>query len=78
MRIVSLLASATEIVSALGLEDELVGRSHECDYPPSILHLPVCTSPKFDVTGSSSDINRRVKNTSIRHFGLQRQRPASG
>ena len=33
MRIVSLLASATEIVCSLGLEDHLVGRSHECDYP---------------------------------------------
>ena len=32
-RIVSLIASATEIVCALGFERELVGRSHECDYP---------------------------------------------
>src|SRR4051812_8425381 len=63
MRIVSLLASATEIVCALGLEDHLVGRSHECDYPESIKRLPVCTSPKFAVTGSSADIDRRVKET---------------
>jgi iron complex transport system substrate-binding protein len=63
MRIVSLLASATEIVAALGLEDQLVGRSHECDFPSSILHLPVTTSPKFDVTGSSADIDERVKAT---------------
>lgn len=61
MRIVSLLASATEIVSGLGLEDRLVGRSHECDHPESIKRLPVCTSPKFAVTGSSADIDRRVK-----------------
>ncbi|HKA06640.1 MAG TPA: cobalamin-binding protein [Gemmataceae bacterium] len=61
MRIISLLASATEIVAALGLEDHLVGRSHECDFPPSVLRLPVCTSPKFDVAGSSADIDRRVK-----------------
>jgi iron complex transport system substrate-binding protein len=61
MRIVSLLASATEIVAALGLKDHLVGRSHECDYPKSILRLPVCTSPKFPVTGSSVEIDRRVK-----------------
>src|SRR6476659_587699 len=61
MRIVSLLASATEIVAALGLEDRLVGRSHECDFPPSVLRLPVCTSPTFEVTGSSAEIDRRVK-----------------
>ncbi len=60
-RIVSLIASATEIVCALGLEDQLVGRSHECDFPPSVQRLPVCTEPKFDVTGSSADIDRRVK-----------------
>ena len=60
-RIVSLIASATEIVCALGLEDQLVGRSHECDFPTSVHRLPVCTEPKFDVTGSSADIDRRVK-----------------
>lgn len=46
LRIVSLLPSATEIVCALGLESSLVGRSHECDFPPGIERLPVCTSPK--------------------------------
>jgi iron complex transport system substrate-binding protein len=63
MRIVSLIASATEVVAALGLEDQLVGRSHECDYPESVRRLPVCTSPKFAVSGSSADIDRRVKET---------------
>jgi len=60
-RIVSLIASATEIVCALGFEDQLVGRSHECDYPPSVKSLPQCTSPKFDVEGSSRQIDQRVK-----------------
>src|SRR4051812_4636760 len=60
-RIVSLIASATEIVCALGFEGDLVGRSHECDYPESVRTLPVCTEPKFDVSGSSADIDRRVK-----------------
>lgn len=60
-RIVSLIASATEIVCALGFESELVGRSHECDYPASVTRLPVCTQPKFDVDGSSLEIDQRVK-----------------
>ena len=45
-RIVSLLPSATEIVCALGFENALVGRSHECDFPRGIERLPVCTQPK--------------------------------
>jgi iron complex transport system substrate-binding protein len=60
-RIVSLIASATEIVCALGFEDQLVGRSHECDFPESVRRLPVCTAPKFDTSGSSRDIDERVK-----------------
>lgn len=60
-RVVSLIASATEIVCALGCEDWLVGRSHECDFPPSVQRLPVCTKPKFDIEGSSCQIDERVK-----------------
>src|SRR5712692_6940910 len=61
LRIVSLIASATEIVCALGFEDQLVGRSHECDYPPSVKRLPQLTSPKFKVEGTSAEIDSRVK-----------------
>lgn len=61
MRIVSLIASATEIVCALGFEEALVGRSHECDYPESVKRLPVCTRPKFPVDGGSDEIDARVK-----------------
>src|SRR5262245_58387466 len=61
MRIVSLIASATEIVCALGFEDQLVGRSHECDFPASVQRLPVCTGPKFKVEGSSAECDGRVK-----------------
>ena len=60
-RIVSLIASATEIVCALGFESQLVGRSHECDYPSSVKSLPQLTSPKFKVEGSSLEIDQRVK-----------------
>jgi len=61
MRIVSLIASSTEIICALGLRDQMVGRSHECDYPESVLELPVCTAPKFKTSGSSGAIDARVK-----------------
>ncbi len=60
-RIISLIASSTEIVCALGFESELVGRSHECDYPASVARLPVCTGPKFNVYGTSYEIDERVK-----------------
>lgn len=60
-RIVSLIASATEIVYALKLERFLVGRSHECDYPAEVLQLPCCSKTRFDCSGSSAEIDRLVK-----------------
>jgi iron complex transport system substrate-binding protein len=61
LRIVSLIASASEIVDSLGLSRYQVGRSHECDFPPEILTLPVCTEPAFPTEGSSAEIDQRVK-----------------
>ena len=61
MRILSLLASGTEIVCALGFGSRIVGRSHECDHPPEIRALPQVTSPRFAVTGSSRSIDDRIK-----------------
>lgn len=61
LRIVSLIASSTEILCALDLREAMVGRSHECDYPESIKSLPVCTAPKFNVEGTSYEIDQRVK-----------------
>lgn len=61
MRLVSLIASASEIIHTLGLTPYQVGRSHECDYPPEIRALPVCTAPNFPIDGSSADIDRCVK-----------------
>ncbi len=58
MRIVSLLPSATEIVCALGLEDQLVGVTHECDYPPTVQGKPVLTSSVLgnpDLTSAEID-----------------------
>lgn len=60
-RIISLLSSATEIAVALGLEPYLVGRSHECDWPPSIAHLPVCSQPRIDPDLPSGEIDRQVR-----------------
>jgi iron complex transport system substrate-binding protein len=69
-RIVSLLPSATEIVCALGLRDRLVGRSHECDYPPDVATVAVCTAPRFDAEGSSRELDERVKDLSARALSL--------
>ena len=61
LRIISLIASSTEIIHALDLTGAMVGRSHECDYPDSIKDLPVCTAPKFCTDGTSYEIDQRVK-----------------
>jgi len=60
-RIISLLPSATEIVAALGFGENLVGRSHECDFPPGVESLPICSSTKIPVQGTSYEIDERVK-----------------
>ena len=65
MRVVSLLASGTEIVCALGSGESLVGRSHECDNPAWVKSLPPCSEPAFDVCVSSreidAEVNRRLR-----------------
>lgn len=78
-RIISLLPSGTEIVCALGLTERLVGRSHECDYPLEVQHLPICSSPKYRSEGTSAEINKEVKNVlrealAIYHVDIERIR----
>jgi iron complex transport system substrate-binding protein len=63
MRIVSLLPSTTEIVYALGLGDQLLAVTHECDYPEAARQLPVVTSSALDhAEASSADIDTAVRN----------------
>ena len=52
-RIISLLPAATEIVAALGAADDLVGRSHECDFPPNVTKLPIVSKPSLALDGLS-------------------------
>ncbi len=78
-RVATLVASATEIVSALGCRDWIVGRSHECDYPDGVANIPVLTEPKFPVDGSSAQIDREVKaiveeGASVYHVHAERLR----
>jgi iron complex transport system substrate-binding protein len=62
VRIVSLIPSATEILANLGLSDAIVGRSHECDYPPEIKNRPVCTQARLNSDAPSSEIHHQVNN----------------
>lgn len=61
MRVVSLLASGTEILCAIGAGDTLVGRSHECDNPEWVRSLPACTRPAFDIDRSTHEIDAEVR-----------------
>ena len=62
MRICSLVPGATEVVAALDLADQLVGVSHECNFPPSVSHIPVMIEPLVGKGQAlSADIDRQVK-----------------
>lgn len=61
MRIVSLLSSATEMLCGLGLADQLLAVSHECDWPPEVSGKPQATASAIDSSQSSEAIDRQVK-----------------
>src|SRR5438132_2893515 len=61
MRIASLLPSATEIVCSLGLEDELVAITHECDYPESVRVKPVLTRSVLSETSTGVEVDRHIR-----------------
>jgi iron complex transport system substrate-binding protein len=62
VRIVSLIPSGTEILATLGLTDAIVGRSHECDYPPEIQNRPICTQARLNSNAPSGEIHHEVNN----------------
>ena len=61
MRIVSLLPSATEILCELGLGDQIVGVTHECDYPLAMRALPKVTNTLIPTDASSAEIDQLVR-----------------
>jgi len=60
MKLVTLLPSATEIIAKLGLEKNLVGVSHECDFPQTVQSLPKLTSSSVNTNLSSAKIHESV------------------
>ena len=79
VRVVSLVPSATEIIAALGLAEQLVGRSHECNYPPEVQALPVVSASRIDTLGDRErrDRPRRARRARRRPPALRgRRRPA--
>jgi len=61
MRIVSLLPSATEIVCALGMEEDLVAVTHECDYPATVQAKPVLTRSVLAADRSGVEVDRHIR-----------------
>jgi iron complex transport system substrate-binding protein len=62
LRICSFLPSATETIYALGLEDQLCGVTHECDYPPSARQKPKLTKSELGLSRDSKEIDDKVRN----------------
>ncbi len=70
MRIVSLLPAATEIACALGLADNIMGISHDCDFPDEIRNRPRVTSTRVPAEETSEEIHRQVHDSAARGQGL--------
>ena len=77
MKIWSLLPSATEMLFALGLDDEVTGVTHECDYPPEATSKPRVTFSHIDSTRSSGEIDRQVTErfrAGLEIYGIDQER----
>lgn len=71
IKIVSLLPSATEIIAALGLESNLVGITHECDYPKTVTNRPPLTASRIShETMSSAEIDHAVRSNLDGHGSI--------
>ncbi|MBI1176856.1 ABC transporter substrate-binding protein [bacterium] len=70
LRVISLLPAATEMVAALGCADQVVGRSHGCDFPESIKTLPVCSKPRFNGSAPGADIHENVERLLARALSI--------
>jgi iron complex transport system substrate-binding protein len=81
MRILSLLPAATDIVASLGAYDQLVGRTHECDWPPGVVDdIPVVTRSGLPVGLTSREINQTIGHRgsgvySLDHEAIEALRP---
>lgn len=69
MRIASLLPAATESLCCIDAADLLIARSHECDYPPAITHLPVLTKPLITAT-TPHEIDTQARSAMAGHHPL--------
>ena len=78
MRIVSLLPSATEMICLLGLGEQLVGVTHECDFPQEVAALPKVTKTLIPHEASSQQIDRLVEATERPKVRIQIMRFAAG
>jgi len=77
MKVVTLLPAATEIVCALGLREQLAGRSHECDHPADVASLPALTRARVDsglASGPLDDEVRRLLQTGLPLYELDEER----
>ena len=61
MRIVSLVPHATELLFALGLQDQIIAVTHECDYPPQAQTLPRVTRDALPPSLSAAEIDAAVR-----------------
>ncbi len=61
MKIVTLIPSATEIVSFLGQKKYIIGKSHECDFPRDLSKITKLTEPKINVEGTSVEIHKQIE-----------------